>query len=157
MDAIASSGARRRVGLDPNKSRITNGRDLLPGDVDGRSAQARRFRDIVNAVLSDQGGVDRCSESKLQLVRRFAAAAVLAEQLESRLVLGEAIDINQHSLLCSTMVRISQRIGITRVPRNVTPSLSEYLALRGELTGESSPANGKSSPLASARSPEGTP
>ena len=143
---------RRSVGLDPNKSRITNGRDLLPGDVDGRSAEARRFRDIVNAVLVDQGGIDRCTEARFQLIRRFAAACVMAEQMEGRLVLGEVIDIERHSLLCSTLVRIAQRIGIARVPKNVTPTLADYLATRGEAE-----APGKSSRTGFPRSSEGMP
>jgi hypothetical protein len=63
----------------------------------------------------------------LQLVRRFAAAAVLAERLESRLANGEQIDVAEHAVLCSTLVRIAQRIGINRVPRDVTRSLADYL------------------------------
>jgi hypothetical protein len=109
------------------RARITNGRDVLP-DVDGRSVIARRFRDIANAVLADQSGADQCSEARRQLIRRFAAAAVLAERLESRLANGEQIDIAEHATLSSTLVRLAQRIGIDRVPRDVTPSLSEYIA-----------------------------
>src|SRR5262249_22641468 len=109
------------------RSRLTNGKDLLP-DIDGRSAAARRFKDITAAVLVDQGGRDLCSESRVQLVRRFAAAAVLAEQMESALGRGEQIDIAQHALLCSTLVRIAQRIGIDRRAKNITPSLSDYLS-----------------------------
>ena len=107
------------------RSRMTNGTALLP-DVDGRSAIARRFKDITSGILADQGGADQCSESRLQLVRRFAAAAVLAEQMESRLANGEQIDI-QHALLCSTLTRLATRIGINRTPRDVTPSLRDYL------------------------------
>ena len=109
------------------RSRVTNGRALLP-DVDGRSVIARRLKDITSAILADQGGAEQCSESRLQLVRRFAAAAVLAEQMESRLANGEQIDIQEHGLLCSTLTRLAQRIGIERRARDVTPSLSEYLA-----------------------------
>jgi hypothetical protein len=58
---------------------------------------------------------------RLQLVRRFAAAAVLAEQMESRLANGEQIDIQEHALLCSTLTRLAQRIGIERRARDVTP------------------------------------
>jgi hypothetical protein len=74
------------------RSRLSNGTKLLP-DLDGRSAMARRFKDITSAVLTDQGGADQCSESRLQLVRRFAAAAVLAERMEARLANGEEINI----------------------------------------------------------------
>ena len=62
------------------------------------------------------------SEARRQLVRRFAAAAVLAEQLESKLANGQAIDLQEHALLCSSLVRLSARIGINRMPKNLTPS-----------------------------------
>src|SRR5215471_14249443 len=116
--SLSSPSGRRKVARDPQRSRITNGRDVLP-DIDGRSAMARRFKDIMSAVLTDQGGADQCSESRLQLVRRFAAAAVLAERMEARLANGEEINIAEHGLLCSTLVRIAQRIGINRVPKTI--------------------------------------
>jgi hypothetical protein len=61
------------------------------------------------------------------LIRRFAAAAVLAEQMESRLANGEQIKVEQHALLCSTLARLASRIGIDRRARNITPTLTEYL------------------------------
>jgi hypothetical protein len=109
------------------RSRVSNGHDVLP-NVDGRSIIARRYRDITTAILADQGGADRCSESRTQLIRRFAAAAVLAEQMESRLANGEQIDIQEHATLSSTLVRLAQRIGIDRAMHDVTPSLDQYLA-----------------------------
>jgi hypothetical protein len=119
-----------RPPLAPHKpaarSRVSNGSDLLP-DVDGRSAVARRYRDIVSAILVDQGGADQCSEARKQLIRRFAAASVLAEQMEAALARGEPIEIAEHALLTSTLVRIAQRIGIDRRAKNFTPSLHDYL------------------------------
>jgi hypothetical protein len=108
------------------RSRVTNGNDLLPG-IDGRSATARRYRDVLAALTSDQGGADRLSEARLQLCRRFAAAAVLAEAMESHLVSGEQIDLQEHALLASTLVRLSQRIGIDRRAKDITPGLKDYL------------------------------
>ncbi len=111
------------------RSAVSNGRDVLP-NIDGRSVIARRYRDITSAILIDQGGEDQCSESRKQLVRRFAAAAVLAEQLEAKLARGEAIDIAEHATLSSTLVRLAQRIGIDRRAKNITPTLADYLAAR---------------------------
>ena len=99
-------------------------------NVNGRLVSARRYRDVLRALMADQGGADHCSESRKQLVRRFAAAAVLAEQLEARLVYGDEIDITAHALLASTLVRIAQCIGIDRPAKNTTPSLREYLAAK---------------------------
>jgi hypothetical protein len=53
------------------RARVTNHKDLLPG-LDGRSATARRFRDLVNSYIADMGGLDRCSEIRLGLLRRLA-------------------------------------------------------------------------------------
>ena len=108
------------------KSRVTLGRDVLP-NVDGRSTIARRYRDIASAIVNDQGGVEQCSETRQQLIRRFSAAACIAEKMEAALVRGEQIDVAEHGLLCSTLVRIAQRIGINRVPKTIVPSLHDYL------------------------------
>jgi hypothetical protein len=108
------------------RSRVSNGRDVLP-DVDGRTLIARRYRDICAAITSDQGGAGRLSEARAQLIRRFSAAAVLAEQMEAQLARGEGIDVAQHALLCSSLVRLAQRIGIDRRTRTIVPDLKDYL------------------------------
>ena len=100
------------------RSRVSNGSKTLP-ETDGRLRITRRFRDIAGFILVDQGGVDACSESRKQLIRRFAAAAVLAEQLEAKLCRGENIDISEHALLCSTLTRLASRIGLDRIPKDV--------------------------------------
>jgi hypothetical protein len=109
-----------------NRSRISNGRELLP-DIDLRLAIARRYRDLVAQIAIDQGGPDRCSETRMQLIRRFASGAVLAEELEARLVRGEPVDIAEHALLSSTLVRLAQRIGIDRRAKPITPTVRDYL------------------------------
>jgi hypothetical protein len=131
---ISASIARRKpTGSKPAaprkpeaKSRVSNGRDVLP-NVDGRSLIARRYRDIASAILLDQGGIDQCSEQRQQLIRRFAACSVISEQAEAALARGEKIDISEHSLLCSTLTRLAQRIGIDRIAKNI-PSVSDYIA-----------------------------
>ena len=77
------------------RSAVTNHMDLLPG-LDGRSALARRFRDLVNAFVADMGGLDSCSEIRLGLLRRLAATTVQAEILEARMVNGGR-SISPHS------------------------------------------------------------
>jgi hypothetical protein len=69
------------------RSRVTNGKDLLPG-IDGRSAVARRYQDLIASLTSDAGGEGQLSKARRQLIRRFAALAVLAESIEARLAMG---------------------------------------------------------------------
>src|SRR5580765_8858967 len=124
----ATSSALRELPAR-TRSAVSNHKDLLPG-LDGRSATARRFRDLVNAFVADMGGLDRCSEVRLGLVRRLAATTVQAEMLEARMVNGDAIDIATPCTLASTTGRLSQRLGLERRARNVTPSVTQYLAAR---------------------------
>ncbi len=111
------------------RSRLTNGKDILPG-VDGRSIVARRYHDLVAALVTDAGGVDRVGEVRAQLIRRFAALAVQAETMEARLALGQPIDLGEHALISSTLVRLASRLGIERRAKDITPHLRDYLAAR---------------------------
>jgi hypothetical protein len=52
MDSTHSGGD---CGAQVTRTRITNGKELLPG-IDGRSLWARRFRDVLALHLSDLGG-----------------------------------------------------------------------------------------------------
>jgi hypothetical protein len=115
------------------RSRLTNEsrREPLPG-VDGRTVIFRRFKDIARQIAKDQGGLEELSEVRLQLVRRFAAAAVTAERLEAKLADGGDLNIDEHSRLVSSMVRLAARIGVDRRSKNVTPMLSDYLDMKVE-------------------------
>jgi hypothetical protein len=114
------------------RSRISNGKEVLPG-IDGRSALARRYRDITAALIADMGGVARMSEARMQLCRRFAAQSVQAENLEARLAMGEPVSIAEHSLLSSTLVRLAARLGIERRAHKIVPDLGEYLDAKAKI------------------------
>jgi len=109
-----------------SRSRVSNHVDMI-GPVDGRSPGARRFRDLVRAFIVDLGGEDNCSEVVIGLARRLAAATVMAEGLELKAVQGEPVDVATYCNLASTTVRISQRLGLKRVPKTVVPDLKTYL------------------------------
>ena len=111
------------------RSAVSNHKDFLPG-LDGRSASARRFRDLVLGFISDAGGADRCSEIKLGLLRRLAATTVQAEILEARMVNGQEVDIPTLCTLASTTLRLASRLGLERTAREVGPSLGDMLRPR---------------------------
>jgi hypothetical protein len=101
----ASKSSTTRWSLDRQssrqRSRITNARSLLP-DLDGRSRLARHFRDIQNSTVADQGGPEH-----------------------------EEIDVSQHALLCSSLVRIANKIGINRIAKDITSASLTRLASTG--------------------------
>ena len=113
-------------GSKKNRSRITNGTAILEG-IDGRSAPARRFRDVLSAIVSDLGGVDRLSEGQRQIARRCAMLAVQCEAIEAQGVQGNAIDLDAYGALTDRIGRAFMRLGLRRVPRDVSPTLGEIL------------------------------
>jgi hypothetical protein len=117
----------------PSSPQIANRDDRLPG-LFSKSAHARRYRDLIDAFLTDVGGIERCSEVKLSLIRRLAAVVVQAELVESRLMNGMVIDVSQLCTLASTTVRLAQRIGIERVAKGIEPppTLDAYLNRNGK-------------------------
>ena len=104
-----------------NRSKVTNGSKLLPLS-DGRSATARRFKDLVEFICVDLGGADRLSEGERQLVRRAAALSAECERQEALWARGEAaFDIAAYSTLTNALRRVLWTLGLKRVPRDVTP------------------------------------
>jgi hypothetical protein len=97
------------------RSKLTNGTRgaVFPG-VDQRSATARRYRDVIAAVIVDLGGLARITEVKLHLIRKFAALVVQTEAMESDLAKGEQINVMRYCKMSSTLLRLSGRIGIKR-------------------------------------------
>jgi hypothetical protein len=95
------------------RSAVTNDPLLLRG-VDGRSMVARRYRDVAIALADDLGGQDRLSEPSKILVRQAAAMAVQVEGLQSKIVSGEDVDIEQLTRLSNVLGRTLQRLGIKK-------------------------------------------
>jgi hypothetical protein len=84
-------------------------------------------RDHTISAGAESGGDAQMSEARRQLIRRFAALAVLAENMEARLAMGETIDLAEHCTISSTLVRLTTRLGLNRHARMI-PSLADYLA-----------------------------
>ncbi len=110
------------------RSRVGNGAKLLPL-TDGRSATARRFKDLVGDIAADLGGIASLSEGQRQLIRRAAMLSAECERLEAMSARGEAeFDIDLYGMICDRLGRLFGRLGLERKSKDVTPSLSAYLA-----------------------------
>src|SRR5512133_2995610 len=115
--------ARKAHGKSPVTNRAT---EPFVEPVDKRSAAARRFKDVLAALVCDLGGADRLSEGQKQLCRRCALLAVEAENLEARSISGEDIDVDRFGMMTDRLGRALSRLGLKRVPRDVTPDLKSY-------------------------------
>jgi hypothetical protein len=124
------------------RSRVTNGSKLLPLS-DGRSATARRFRDLYEDFSADLGGVAMLSEGQRQLCRRAAMLSAECERMEAMAARNDrrpddaiawkseapfVFDLEIYGTLCDRLGRLFGRLGLERKSKDVTPDLRSYIA-----------------------------
>ncbi len=93
------------------RSALTNGR-LLPRDIDGRSSEARRFRDLVQAITELKGGSDNLGQHALNLIKRYASLTVRLEALDEQQFAGGSSDSDLYVRLCGQLSRTSSLLGL---------------------------------------------
>lgn len=125
-----SNKARRSVADSPHiggpspahRSRATNGSTLLQ-NVDGRSAWARRMRDLMALHLSDLGGEGAVSAAEKCLIRREATLTVKQERFATDgKARAEALDLYSGNLR-----RLLNAIGLRRRPTTAPLPLHRHL------------------------------
>ena len=109
-------------------TRKGTGSAILIG-VDGRSHMARRFREIVHSIESDLGG--GLTEAQRHLVARSATLAIWCEARESELAAGGEFDASAYATIANALRRMLSDLGLERRARDITPTLSDYLAGKG--------------------------
>src|ERR1700733_2038012 len=95
------------------RSAVTNDPLFLRG-VDGRPLAARRYRDVAIALADDLGGQDKLSEPSKILVRQAAALTVQVEGLQTKIVSGEDVNLEQLTRLSNVLGRTLQRLGLKK-------------------------------------------
>jgi hypothetical protein len=114
------------------RSRVGNGAKLLPL-TDGRSATARRFKDLVGDISLDLGGPAVLSEAQKQLIRRAAMLSSECERHEALSARGEAeFNIELYVVMTNALRRVLESVGLRRVARDCTPTLQSYLEAKAE-------------------------
>ena len=90
----------------------------------------RRAKDLIHDHLQDLGGPDNASTAERSIVRRAAIVTVELENLERRFVAAGAADPGDLSLYLTAsnnLRRLLESVGLRRRPRDVTPTVSDYL------------------------------
>jgi hypothetical protein len=122
---------RRRK--NPPKPRMLTRKDL-----DNRTNAAKAFDQLYSAISSDLGGDLTAVERSL--VEGFVGATVVLQSLNTKLALNQEIDLSEHAAVCSSMVRIAAKIGLSRRSRIVSGLIEAEAAppswspLRDDLT-----------------------
>ena len=126
---------RERFDISRSKLRsaISNGRSLLTG-IDARSAPARRYRDVSDAIAQDLGGHNFLTQGQLHLIRSAAGLVVLREHLDAKVLSDERIDTTEYTRIVNSLRRVLTTLGLDRVPRDVTPDLKTYISRNAKRT-----------------------
>jgi hypothetical protein len=121
------TASRAHIEKPPSKtrSRVSNGSAVLD-NVDGRSAVARRYRDVLNELISDLGGDPSGAQSAI--ARRAAALCVVCEQAEAEMVAGGVLDLAEFTTAANSLRRLLSDLGLERRLKDVSPSLASYVA-----------------------------
>jgi hypothetical protein len=131
METAAETIAPVASRSSTTRSKLSNGKKLLLM-TDGRSATARRFKDLVEDIAADLGGKDLLSEGQRQLIRRAAMLSAESERMEALAARGEAeFDIDLYGMICDRLGRLFGRLGLERVARPVSDgsqALAEYFS-----------------------------
>jgi hypothetical protein len=133
--ATGSPGRRPKVTMNRAllRSAITNGSALLH-DVDHRTAAMRRLRDLLEAHYADAGGEEFLSEGQRALICRACMLQLQCELLDSKFARNNgsagAKDLDLYGRCAGNLRRLIESLGLNlgRIKRDVTPTLSEYLA-----------------------------
>jgi hypothetical protein len=116
MQNVITATAQRSAFV---RSKVSNRSNLLAG-IDGRSATARRFRDLIADLSREYCGEGALSTAEFGLIRQAAAMTLQAELLQARIVRGEAVNADELIRLSSEarriMTNLRKRTRPTRIP-----------------------------------------
>ena len=80
------------------------------------------------ALAGDLGGQNKLSEPSKILVRQAAALTVQVENLQSKIVAGEDVDLEQLTRLSNALSRMLHRLGLRKPQVKPTSPLAEHFS-----------------------------
>ena len=119
------------AGTARQRSKVTNGA-LHLGRVNGNTAEARRFKDLVSSFLAE-AGITAPTEGQIGLCRRVAGATCQLEAMEAAMSRGEHVDCLEYSridgVLRRNRIALGLEIGVPATEPD--PDLDEILEREG--------------------------
>jgi hypothetical protein len=122
-EALAKPTKRRR----PYNHTHMKPRPFTRNQLDQRTVAFKMFENLVASVIQDAGGESEISTVQRELIEAFAGVAIRVNDLNTRGLAGQPVNLSELSPAASTLTRLASRIGTRRAPREV-PDLQHYLA-----------------------------
>jgi hypothetical protein len=91
------------------------------------STTAQRFRILLAGIISDLGGEEALSIGQMQLARRCAWISTQCEIMEQEATPVAPLNLTVYGVLTGHLCRALAMLGLKRQPRDITPTLQDYL------------------------------
>lgn len=100
--------------------------------LDLRTRAGKLFVNTRDAIIADLGGRDELSRAELELIDRAAGLATRLGAADAEMLQGEppSLAASEYATLANSLNRILSTLGLRRRPKDVTPSLSAYIAAK---------------------------
>jgi hypothetical protein len=85
-----------------SRAKVSNGSALLTG-IDGRSASARRYRDVLSELTADLG--EPATAADRALLKLAAALVMRSEDIQASIVRGDTVDDDVHVRVSNALAR----------------------------------------------------
>jgi hypothetical protein len=108
----------------------TPARLLTLDDLDRRSTACRYALALKDGFVSDLGGFDNTTVAQRELAQRASILGAMLEDTEVKWLRGDPIQLGEYCTLVYAQRRVLSDIGLERRQRDVTPALSQYLAVK---------------------------
>jgi hypothetical protein len=102
---------------------------LVVRGMNGNSVSARQYREIVLALADEAGGLDKLNTPTMASIRRAANMTLTLEDMTTKAVAGENVDLEQLTRFSNVLGRELQCLGIKR-RASPAPTIADYLAAR---------------------------
>ena len=106
--------------LPSTRNAVSNGSRLHRRGIDGRTRDAKRFRDLFESFAKSLGGEERLSEADRALARMAASLTVKSEAMQADVAKGVDLDAEQLVRVSNSLSRVLSRL-VKRQPRDVHP------------------------------------
>jgi hypothetical protein len=94
--------------------------------LDQRTIAAKAVQEMIASVEADLGG--ELTTAKRSIVESGALLTAMLRDMGARWLAGEQVDLGLFATLSNAQRRAFETLGFDRAARDVTPTVSEYLA-----------------------------
>lgn len=101
---------------------------LTLSDLDGRTKARKDADAFLDAIISDLGGDQHVPAGKKALAEHAAILNAMSIHQGAAFLAGQPVNIADYTTTVNALRRLLETVGLERVAKDITPSISQYAA-----------------------------